>query len=93
MKIEKAAFSEYTVSGVPGSDAGLHRITIEGNIYTFVGPDRRRWAFKGETVSFDWEPFEEMGMHQRRANRDTFQAFDSAGNPIVRGSRFPDEAK
>lgn len=62
-----------------------HVLTISGEKYSFLACGAKKWAFLGDTVSFDWA-FDESGQY-RNIDSTTFEAVDKNGKPVVRGLR------
>lgn len=95
MRIDKADFDTYTVTlkdkSRPPSRGGnrrawhRHAISINGDVYSFLAPWSGKFAFKGESVSFDWE-WDESKTY-RNVDRDSFLAFKSDGSEQLRGER------
>ena len=90
MRVEKAQFQQYETIALHGSINAIHRITIGGEVYSFVAPLRRRWVYKNDTISFDWELDSDTG--QRRIDCDTVAVLNKDGIPIKHGCRFADVA-
>lgn len=63
-----------------------HILVIEGRGYSFVAAGQRKWVFKGDTVSFEWEwdPTERY----RNIVPGTMKVWDKKGDPVVRGDYY-----
>ncbi len=61
-----------------------HAIRIEGQYFTFLARGSRKWAYKGDSVSFDWELVDGKYKNVVKA---TFRALDKNGRPVRRGDR------
>ena len=62
-----------------------HVIKIDGHTYSFLGLGFRKWAYKTDTVSFDWQWNE--AQRYRNIIPESFAACNKDGNEIVRGHR------
>jgi hypothetical protein len=62
-----------------------HALTVNGEWYSFFALGQKRWAFKGDTVSFEWS-WDATGRY-RNIETGTFQAWDKNGEPVERGER------
>ena len=58
-----------------GNTSALHAhyLTIEGEVYSFLARGSRKWVYKGDTVTFDWEL--EQGKY-RNIRKDTLVTRD-----------------
>lgn len=68
-----------------GNTGALHAhvITVDGVDYSFLSPGSQQWAFKSDTVSFEYE----VKKGYRNIVKETFVTFDKQGNEVVRGNR------
>lgn len=62
-----------------------HVLTIGGEKYSFLALGSKKWVFKGDLVSFDWDWNETR--KYRNIHEDTVQTWDSNGKEVVRGER------
>jgi hypothetical protein len=62
-----------------------HRLRIGGDIYVFLARGSRKWVYKGDTVSFDWQP--DPSGKLRNILLDSFETWNGSGRPVVRGDR------
>jgi hypothetical protein len=60
-----------------------HVLTIDGERYSFLALGSQQWAYKSDTVSFEYE----INNGYKNIIKDTFVALSKAGAPIVRGNR------
>jgi len=68
-----------------GNGGALHRhvIHIAGEQYSFGAPGTRRWVFKRDRVSFEYQ----LNGAYRNILKETLVTVDTRGNPVVRGNR------
>lgn len=68
-----------------GNTGALHAhvLTIDGEKYSFLALGSQQWAYKSDTVSFEYE----INNGYRNIIQDTFVALSKTGAPIVRGNR------
>lgn len=59
-----------------------HVLTIGGEKYSFLSPGSQQWAFKSDSVSFEYE----VNAGYKNIIRETFAVKNKAGEPIVRGN-------
>jgi hypothetical protein len=62
-----------------------HRITIDGQHYSWRALGFRQWIYKSDTVSFEWE-FDATEKY-RNADPDSIRVIDKTGHKVVRGER------
>lgn len=60
-----------------------HHIKIDGKIYSFLAFGSKKWVFKTDRVSFEFE----MNGEYRNILRESISTTDSNGNVVVRGLR------
>ncbi len=60
-----------------------HYLTIDGELYSFLALGTRRWVFKGDKISFEYEA---KGPY-RDIDRATIQTVNAKGRLVVRGDR------
>lgn len=92
-KIENKHFEKYGLFLVekhrPPSRGGntsalhSHALTIDGERYSFLALGSQQWAYKPDTVSFDYE----IKDGYKNIVVETFVAISKSGSPIVRGNR------
>lgn len=70
-----------------GNTAAWHQhiLTVNGERYAFLALGSSKWAFVGDTVSFDW-CWDPSGNY-RNIQPDTMVVWNKAGQPVVRGNR------
>lgn len=61
----------------------LHVITIDGLTYSFRAAGARKWVFKNDTVSFDWQW--DSTEKYRNAIPESIQTMDKNGKKVSRG--------
>lgn len=68
-----------------GNTTALHAhvLTIEGERYSFHALGSQQWAYKTDSISFQFE----VKDGYKNILKDTFAAFTKNGEPIVRGNR------
>jgi hypothetical protein len=59
-----------------------HVLTIDGEKYSFLSPGSQQWAFKSDTVSFEFE----INDGYKNIIKETFIAISKSGDPVVRGN-------
>ena len=62
-----------------------HVIKIDEQIFSFLGLGFRKWAYKTDTISFEWQW--ESSQRWRNIDPDTFEARDKNGVEVERGHR------
>jgi hypothetical protein len=62
-----------------------HRITINGDHYSWRGLGFRQWIYKSDTVSFEWEW--DASHKYRNIDPDSIVVTDKNGKAITRGER------
>ena len=62
-----------------------HVLTIGGEKYSFLALGARKWAFRKDLVTFDWNW--DASESYRNVDPDSLEAFDPKGNFVVRGIR------
>lgn len=92
-KVESKHFEKYGLFLVekyrPPSRGGntnalhSHTLTIEGERYGFLALGSQQWAYKYDTVSFEYE----VKDGYKNILIDTFVAISKSGSPIIRGNR------
>ena len=60
-----------------------HTLIIEGQRYSFLAFGSRQWAYKYDTVSFEYE----VKDGHKNILKETFVATSKSGETIVRGDR------
>lgn len=60
-----------------------HRLQVDGENYTFRALGSQQWAFKSDTISFD---FDERDKY-RNVLSDTIKTLHRTGQPVIRGNR------
>lgn len=92
-KIENRHFEKYGLFLVekhrPPSRGGntsalhSHALTIDGDRYSFLALGSQQWAYKSDTVSFEYE----IKNGYKNILVETFVAMSKSGEPILRGNR------
>jgi hypothetical protein len=59
-----------------------HVLTIDGETYSFLSPGSQQWAFKSDTVSFEFE----INGDYKNIIKETFIATAPSGDPVIRGN-------
>jgi hypothetical protein len=62
----------------------LHVLTINGERYSFLAAGTKRWAYKSDTISFDWQ-WDKTGKYRNIAP-ESVTAWDGKGNKVARGN-------
>lgn len=60
-----------------------HYLRIDGVDYSFLALGSRRWVFKRDTVSFDYE----VKGPYRNIKKESVRTLDARGREVVRGNR------
>lgn len=78
-------FEKYRPPGKGGNTKALHvhAIFVDGVKYTFFALGTKKWVYKGDKVSFEYE---EKGPY-KNIKKETIQVVDSKGKSAVRGNR------
>jgi hypothetical protein len=95
MFVEKSTLDDYQTSLKdkyrPPSRGGnthawhQHRLTLDGKVYSFLALGSKKWVFKNDTVSFEWEW--DNSQKYRNIKSETLQTWDKNSNIIIRGER------
>lgn len=82
-EVEDADIEDYKILGEAGSQ--LHKLKIKGEWYEIwtAGKGYGKWAYKEDTVSFQWEWYRK----RRLIEPASFKARDLRGRAITRGTR------
>ena len=93
MRIEGACVEKYAAylcephrfssQGGNGRAWHVHALTIEKTTYSFLSMGRRKWAYRHDTVSFNWSDVN----GRRQIDRDSIQVCDRDGKSVSRGIR------
>jgi hypothetical protein len=93
MKIEQKKISDYKLflnephrpPSKGGNTGALHAhvLIIDGESYSFLSPGSQQWAFKTDTVSFEYE----VNGTYKNVVKESFTTIDKSGNEVVRGNR------
>jgi len=59
-----------------------HVLTIAGEKYSFLSPGSQQWAFKSDSISFEYE----VKDGYKNIIKETFVVRNKTGEPIVRGN-------
>jgi hypothetical protein len=59
-----------------------HILTIDGEKYSFLSPGSQQWAFKSDSISFEYE----INDGYKNIIKETFSVKTKAGKPVVRGN-------
>lgn len=62
-----------------------HVVIIEGHRYAFLALGARKWAYKGDTISFDWSW--DSSKKYRNVEPNSIVVRDRTGAPVTRGER------
>lgn len=62
-----------------------HVLTIDGEKYSFLALGQRKWVFKDDTMSFEWEW--DKSNSYRNIISETVRVWNKDGEEIVRGHR------
>lgn len=96
MRIERATPEDYktflTEPYRPPSRGGntkarhSHTLIIGGERYSFIAAGQRKWVFKGDTVSFNWDW--DASKKYRNIAVETLHVWDKKGNRVDRGDPY-----
>lgn len=97
VKVENRSIERYNVylaekSRPPsrGGNGGAwhqHRLTIDGETYSFLAAHSGKFVYKRETVSFEWDW--DKSRRYRNVEVTSIVAYNSNGQTILRGDRNP----
>jgi len=59
-----------------------HVLTIDGEKYSFLSPGSQQWAFKSDSISFEYE----INDGYKNIIKETFSVKTKAGQSIARGN-------
>jgi hypothetical protein len=62
-----------------------HRLTIGGEVYSFLALGAKKWVFARDLVSFEWDW--DKTQRYRNIECDSVETWDRNGKLIVRGLR------
>ena len=62
-----------------------HVLKIADDSFAFLALGAKKWAFAGDTISFDWR-WDASGSY-RNIDPDSVQVWTAKGEPVVRGER------
>lgn len=95
MRVEKTKVDDYKAflkdKYRPPSKGGntrawhQHVLTIKGEKYSFLALGARKWVFKDDLVSFEWD-WDETRQY-RNIDPDSVQVWNASGQEVVRGER------
>jgi hypothetical protein len=77
--------SRSSSKGGDGRAWHAHRITIDGQHYSWKGLGFRQWIYKSDTVSFEWQ-YDPTGKY-RNVEPDSVRVTDTHGKEVERGER------
>ena len=72
-----------------GNTGALHRhvLIIDGEKYTFFARGAKKFAYKGETISFQYKKTENNGAIYNNIEKRTISSKDKKGKVHIRGDR------
>lgn len=94
-RVENARITDYTTllleptrspsKGGNGRAHHSHRITINGEHYSWHALGFRQWIYKSDTVTFEWEW--DPSKRYRNIDPESIVVADKPGKEVVRGER------
>lgn len=94
--VSNAKISEYRTRPVertkPGSGDSAkilhsHTIVVGGEEYTFLAKGHRKWAFKTDTISFDYNSKMLNGKTYNNIVKSSLVTYNKEGEEVIRGDR------